>query len=229
MLKRIQDLTRILTAKDDSVEVCNALSQVEDLKTALTNIMMRLKSMSKCECIGMRLYDDKSNDYPYFLFDGFSNEFIQHENYLCGDHDCMGGNKNECFLECMCGCVLSDDCDKRYPFFTTKGSFWTNDTVKFIENANGVFIDKNKIRGYCVEKGYKSIALIPIKTSGGKIIGLIQFNDTNIDMFTLSMIEYLEILIDMVGLRIQSDLLKGKVLRFEDKLNDVKIQINDMT
>jgi hypothetical protein len=218
MLKKISDLLKNLERREDSAAICDTLYSVEDLKESLLNIMFRLKQVSKVSSIGIRLYNPDINDYPYYIYDGFTKEFIQKEYTLCKSEKC--NIYDECgksILECMCGYVLEGKIEGVPTFITTKGSFWTNcasDLVKY--EITDEFKETHSIRGTCVKEGFESIAMVPIRISNDKIIGLVQFNDKNPNMFTLELIQYFEILCDLIGLRIQSDLLKGQVLKFDE-------------
>ena len=75
----------------------------------------------------------------------------------------------------MCGDILSGRCDRSQPFFTARGSFWTNSATKQIARAtegDGHACTLNR----CHDEGYESVALIPMR-AGGTIFGLMQCND----------------------------------------------------
>ncbi len=90
----------------------------------------------------------------------------------------------------MCGNVLSGRVDPSLPFFTTRGSFWTNSTTKLLASTTNE--DRQaRTRNRCNGEGYESVALIPLK-AGEDIVGLLQLNDRREGRFTLDMIEHLE-------------------------------------
>jgi hypothetical protein len=218
MLKKISDLLKNLERREDSTVICDTLYSVKDLKESLLNIMFRLKEVSKVSSIGIRLYDPDINDYPYYIYDGFTKEFIHKEYTLCKSEKC--NIYDECgksILECMCGYVLEGNFKGNFSFITEKGSFWTNNSSILIKcEITEEFKIDHSIRDTCFKEGFESLAMVPIRISDDKIIGLVQFNDKNRDMFTLEIINYFEILCDLIGLRIQSDLLKGQVLKFDE-------------
>ena len=86
------------------------------------------------DAVAIRLRDGE--DYPYFLSDGFPQYFIEAENNLC--HRCENNEIiRDCddlpVLDCMCGNIIRGRFDSELPFFTAKGSFWSNGTTKLLQ------------------------------------------------------------------------------------------------
>ena len=102
-------------------------------------------------------------------------------------------------LECMCGNVLKGRFDPKFPYFTNKGSFWTNSTTQLLATMTR---DERRVvgrtRDMCHNSGYESVALIPMHVEG-RTLGLIQFNDPRENMFTPKKIEMYELIADHVG------------------------------
>ena len=98
----------------------------------------------------------------------------------------------------MCGVVISGRTDPSLPFFTEKGSFWTNSTTEFIKNTTEKE-RKTKTRNRCNIDGYESIALIPLK-SDEKIHGLLQINDMRKNIFNYDMIRVFEGIAASIGI-----------------------------
>jgi transcriptional regulator with GAF, ATPase, and Fis domain len=94
----------------------------------------------------------------------------------------------------MCGNVLKGSFDPRLPYFTNKGSFWTNSTTQLLK-SNSDNIDFSNTRNMCNYSGYESVALIPLRINQ-KTLGLIQLNDPRKDMFSLNIIENYELIAD---------------------------------
>jgi hypothetical protein len=169
-------------------------------KQILEEILKEIHSLSGCQSIGIRLHSD--GDYPYYVYEGFPKFFITKENSLCGGDD--KGNpvldeQGKPLLECMCGNVIKGRFDPKLPYFTPKGSFWTNTTTKFLQNVTE---DEKKFLGHtrnmCYHSGYESVALIPLQARN-KIFGLIQMNDSRENLFTPEAMERYECLADCVG------------------------------
>jgi len=189
------------------------------LKQVLTEILEEICSLSDCQSVGIRLHDN--GDYPYYVQEGFPDFFIHKENSLCAKDD----EDNPIFdedgnplLECMCGNVLKGRFDPKLPYFTEKGSFWTNSTTQLLETTT----EKERLtrtRNMCNYSGYESVALIPMR-AGNITLGLIQMNDPRENMFTLKEIENYEFLADRVGSVVLS------TLEIQEKMEDIFEWVN---
>ena len=151
------------------------------------------------EAVGIRLKEGE--DFPYYETAGFSDDFVQAEKYLCrrdalGKILCNGEGKP--ILECMCGNVICKRSDPAQPFFTEGGTFWTNSTTDLLASTS-LAERQGFTRNRCNRAGYESMALIPLR-SGDGILGLLQLNDRQRDLFTEPMISFLERLGDIIGI-----------------------------
>jgi signal transduction histidine kinase/ActR/RegA family two-component response regulator len=182
------------------------LNNFTELKDSLISTLSNLKVITGCEAVGIRLHDN--GDYPYYVYDGFPESFIEKENSLCDD------NEEGFSLKCMCGNIIGGKFDPSLSFFTKKGSYWSNNTYAQPINEAEQEWSKNK-RNYCINCGYASVALIPIR-SKNKIIGLIQLNDKKLDMFTNDIIEYIEMIGEHIGLAIENASLYSKLKKGEE-------------
>lgn len=155
------------------------------LKSVLVEILEKIRNLSECQSVGIRLHSN--GDYPYYVHEGFPNFFILKEKTLVSKNqdgqDILDEQGNPS-LDCMCGKVLNNNFDPKQACFTEKGSFWTNSTTELLGNAADQL---GKTRNMCHQSGYESVALVPLKADG-KTLGLIQFNDPRINMFTIKKI-----------------------------------------
>ena len=199
--------------------ICLELNNFTDLKSTLRTIILHLKKLTGIDAIGIRLHDE--GDYPYYVNKGFSQEFIQRENSLCA-RDKHGRrikiqNGKGYLLECMCGNIIRGRFDPKQPFFTEKGSFWSNNTSQLL--ASSTIEDRQgRTRNYCNTKGYESVALIPIKAKG-EILGLIQLNDKRVGAFTEDLIHFLEMIGGEIGLAVKNSLTFSKLQEAYDSTN----------
>jgi len=158
---------------------------------AIRDVVTLIKEFSGFEAVGIRLHE--GDDFPYFEANGFSEGFVQAENYLCV-RDKNGkqiyDSQGSPILECMCGNVLSGRTDPTLPFFTESGSFWTNSTTKLLASTRPEDL-QSPVRGRCNKAGYESVALIPLR-SGDQVVGLLQLNDSRPGRFTTEVIRFLE-------------------------------------
>src|ERR1017187_3844695 len=143
---------------------------------------------SRCEAVAVRLR--RGNDFPYAHALGFSEEFQVCENKLAS-RDCFGeiisDSTGAPTLECRCGEVITGRFDATQPFFTPHGSFWTNNAG----DDRLAACKPHARRGRCSGEGYRSIALIALKT-GKQRIGLLQLNDKRAGLFTQETILFWE-------------------------------------
>lgn len=134
------------------------------------------QEQSACEAVGIRLKE--GDDYPYYEARGFPQEFVTLENWLCTRDACgrpMRDSAGYPIMECMCGNVIQGRFDPSKPFFSAKGSFWTNCTTELL--ATSTEADRQaRTRNRCNGEGYESVALIALR-AGEERLGLLQMND----------------------------------------------------
>jgi len=191
------------------------------LRQILTEILGEICSISDCQSVGIRLHDN--GDYPYYVYEGFPDFFIIKENSVCArdnEDNLIIDEDGNPLLECMCGNVLKGRFDPTRPYFTEKGSFWTNSTTQLLKTTT----EKEMLartRNMCNYSGYESVALIPMR-AGNVTLGLIQMNDPRENMFTLQEIENYEAIADCVG----SVVLNA--LEIQKRMNDVFELVNKL-
>lgn len=209
--------------KELTLEIFRILNESSTLYDSMQRIVDAIKKDTGFDAIGIRLQNGE--DFPYYSQNGFSADFIATENMLvCSDttrEPCR--NKNgQARLECTCGLVLLNTADPAQPPLTIGGSYWTNNAPSLLNIPPNEEIRINP-RNTCVHKGYRSVALVPIKNKD-KVIGLIQFNDHQENCFSLELIESFENIALYVGeammLKQSEDNLKQLSLRLE-KLTEV--------
>jgi len=197
----IQDITGLKRAEEEReaqvafLRFINESRGTEELIHAATDFFQK---QSGCEAVGIRL--KKNNDYPYYETRGFSKQFVLSENQLCA-HDEAGhpicDSTGNPVLECMCGNVICSRFDSSKPFFTAKGSFWSNSTSELLASTSEV--DRQaRTRNRCNGEGYESVALIPLHL-GTERLGLLQLNDRHKGQFTQESIIRWELLVDYLA------------------------------
>ena len=141
------------------------------------------QEQSGCEAVGIRLKEDE--DYPYYETRGFPQEFVLLENQLCA-RDSAGvvvrDSAGSPVCDCMCGNVIRGRFDPSQPFFTARGSFWTNSTSELLASTTEAD-PQARTRNRCNGEGYESVALIAL-LSGEDRWGLLQLNDRRKGRFT---------------------------------------------
>jgi hypothetical protein len=191
------------------------------LKQVLAEILGEICTLTNCQSIGIRL--ENNGDYPYYVYEGFPDFFILKENSICAKDD--NGNyildeNGSPFLECICGDVLKGNFDPKLPYFTERGSFWTNSTTRLLDTtANKELL--RRICNMCHNSGYESVALIPMQ-AGNRTLGLIQMNDPRENMFTPKMIENCELIADRAGAVVVN------AIEIEEKMKDIYDLLNKL-
>ena len=186
------------------VRVFETLCSADGFRAAARALLREVSRATGCEAMALRVHDRK-DDYPYFVYHGFDESFVEKESALCArDADgCVARNEDGVpVLECMCGLVLSGKADPRAPFFTEHGSFWTNSTTDlFSQTSDG---DRGtKTRNTCNAWGYESVALVPM-FSGDRVTGLIQANSRERGRFDPTVIQFLERVARHAGLAVEA-------------------------
>jgi hypothetical protein len=184
--KRSLENTRLsdsVEKQDDSV-----------FKLAVQEILSRIRTISGCQSSSIRLQEN--GDFPFYIHEGLPNFFVVKETSLLvrDANDRLVYDQNGSpLLDCMCGNVISRHFDPTLPFFSKKGSFWTNSTTSLISSMTE---EQKKFvgptRNLCNYSGYESVALIPLKNDGN-IIGLVHLADPRENMFTVEKIAELEL------------------------------------
>ncbi len=195
------------------IKLLQYLNEPGELVNIIRKVLKAMQEYTGLEVVALRLQEGE--DYPYFVQYGFSDEFVQGENFLC-ERDKAGELVRDFTgspaLDCMCGNIIRGRTDPKLPFFTKGGSFWSNCTTELLATTT----EKERqarTRNRCNSEGYESVALIPIRTSVG-IIGLIQLNDRRKDSFNLEFIRSLEAIAITIGSAFERK-------KWEEKIKDV--------
>lgn len=199
ILRNITELKRAQIREQLARDCLDLLNRLSGKAATIRDILSLIKKALNFEAVGIRLKE--GDDFPYYETDGFPEEFLQAERYLCersATGEIVRDEQGNPVLECMCGNVLCGRTDPARPFFTGGGSFWTNSTTNLL--ASTTEKDRRaRTRNRCHGDGYESVALIPLR-AGDEIIGLLQINDHRRDQFTPEMIRFFEGLGASVGI-----------------------------
>jgi hypothetical protein len=206
-------------------EILGILNDPPSLADTIKYILTVIKKESGFDAVGIRLRS--GDDFPYFVQNGFSQDFLLTENTLIA-RDENGGpcrDKNgDISLECTCGLVISGKTDPTNPLFTKDGSSWTNNSLPLLD-LPAEKDPRLQPRNNCIHQGYHSVALIPIRANR-KIVGLLQLNDRKKDCFTLEMIHFYEGIAASIGFALMrkqaEEEREGLIAELQKALSEVK-------
>jgi PAS domain S-box-containing protein len=205
--------------KELTIKLLNLFNTGNDIPNTIRSIVELLQNWSGCEAVGIRMQD--GDDFPYYVTQGFPSSFVVLENSLCAFDETGELRKDgngKVVLECMCGNVIAGRFNPEMPFFTEKGSFWTNSTSELIQSLNSE--ELKSLRNRCNTAGYESVALIPLCSGDGNC-GLIQLNDRRKGAFTIEKIELFERLADSVALAFMQKKVKKDLQMNENRLKSI--------
>jgi PAS domain S-box-containing protein len=195
---RLLSLVRDISERKDAelrqqlaTKILARLNQISQRRELVRDVLALIKETIELAAAAIRLR--QGDDFPYFQVDGFSDDFVKSENYLCARDDngeLIRDAQGQPVVECMCGAIITGSADSALPFITDGGAFWTNSTSELLQSAS---LKEQQVatRNRCNLEGYESVALIPLR-SGDEVVGLLQLNDTKRGRFTAEMMRFFE-------------------------------------
>ena len=182
-----------------SADILGILNEPGELSEVVRRVLDIIKLATNADAIGIRL--KAAADFPYFVQNGFSRDFLLKENTLAArdrNGEICRDSEGNVSLQCMCGLVISGKKDPKNQLFTPGGSFWTNNSFPIL-NLPETDDPRLHPRNTCMYEGYASLALIPIRKGQLQIIGILQINAFRKDCFTLDIIQSLEQIAGHIG------------------------------
>ncbi|MFZ2630653.1 MAG: PAS domain S-box protein [Desulfosalsimonadaceae bacterium] len=179
------------TYRETGREILQILNEPGNMENCIRRVLAEVKARIGFDAVGIRLQDGE--DFPYFVQEGFSNDFLLTENTLIernANGEACRNPDGSVRLECTCGLVISGKTDPANPLFTRGGSFWTNDSFPLL-NLSPDDDPRINPRNQCMHHGYASMALVPVRNKD-RIVGLIQLNDRRKGRFSLESVELME-------------------------------------
>ncbi len=209
---------RGIRERETRLALLQLLNEQNDAHEMIKNITGFLQKRSGCEAVGVRLKE--GDDFPYFETRGFSQEFVRAESSLCQrdlDGQLVRDSVGNPVLECMCGNILSGRFDPSQPFFTAKGSFWSNCTTELL--ASNAAADRQARRlNRCNSAGYESVALFRLR-NGDETIGLLQLNDRSKGRFTPELLDFMESAADEIAIALAERQTQARLRESEERFS----------
>ncbi|MBU4479726.1 MAG: PAS domain S-box protein [Candidatus Omnitrophica bacterium] len=205
------------------VRILDVLNQRAPKVNTIQKIITLIKEFIQFDAIGIRVKEGE--DFPYYQTNGFPEEFVKAETYLCGRDqkgELIRDSQGNPYLKCMCGNIICGRTDPKKPFFTQRGSFWTNCTTELLATT-----PEARTRNRCNGEGYDSVALIPLR-SDDNIIGLLQLNDKRKNMLTPGLIEFFEEVGNCIGIALLHQEAEERLRQAEEKYRVMVEYSNDL-
>ena len=201
-------------------EILQIFSGLGTFSDSIHNILDVLKKRTGFDAVGIRLKN--RDDFPFYVQQGFSEEFLSKENSLVEytkSGEVFRDEEGKVRLACLCGLVLSGKTDPAHDFFTQKGSFWVNNSRPLLDIAPDNDLRFNP-RNQCIYSGYESIALIPIRAKE-EIIGLIHLSNKRKGSFSPHSIALLENIVSQIGESLLRKQAEVALQEERKRLNDI--------
>lgn len=149
-------------------KILEELQKAGSFQVAAEHLTKWARTFTGCQAAVLRLLaDDGSPWLGSCALDGPSSRFMRDEVLL---HT----------AECICGRVATGAVDPTLPFYTENGAFVWN-TLRDI-NKHFTPEELGSLRGRCLQEGYESLAVLPVKARG-KPIGSLHLADTRPNVF----------------------------------------------
>lgn len=206
---------RYVSEREATVNLLSFLNEQNMTHELVRGVTALLQNWSRCAAVGVRLKE--GDDFPYFETRGFPPEFVAAESSLCETDphgNAIRDSTGSPVLDCMCGNVIRGRFDPRLPFFTAKGSFWTNSTTRLLASTTEGE-RQSRTRNRCNGEGYESVALIPLR-AGTETLGLLQFNDRAEGRFTPELLAFLEGAADRIAITLAQRQTKRALAESEE-------------
>jgi len=105
---------------------------------------------------------------------------------------------------------------------TPEGSFRCDNTFEFVGKLSGE--EKSRFRGICVQTGFKSVAIIPIRYLD-KIFGAIHLADEKERKVSMKTVEFIESMTPLIGEAINRFNLEEEIRDSESRLRSLSSQL----
>ena len=221
-LGAVQDITDRKQADQDrevSIELLRRINASESAEELAGQIVQLLQERLDCQAVGIRFRQD--HEYPYLASRGFAPEFVAAEGRLCQGGCDAEGRPN---LACLCGGVIRGAPSPAACILTEHGSFWSNDASEWLEKNPEL---KSLVRGRCIDDGYRSIALVPLRF-GGENTGLMQVNDRRPGRLSAERVVFLERMAGKLAIAFARFRTQESLRKSEEKYRDLAESIRDV-
>lgn len=182
-----------------TIELLHLIHLSSNTGELMTRVMRFLADRSGCADVAIRLREFRGSSYVEKY--GFPNMNSHDEISLftLGDNEMVDqASPDNPMIQCLCGAIFEGMLAPANPYFTERGSFWTNSITEFTTwtNCNGL---SGGVWSGDSHNKYESVAIIPLCWEG-KIIGLMHMADCTRGRFNPRLISMLERLGDHLAI-----------------------------
>jgi PAS domain S-box-containing protein len=199
------------TAEERRRELTHALlglfAQKVTLKEYLDSVLEALRQWCGCEALAIRLLTGE-RQIPYAAWNGFSPAFIEREDRVAPESD-----------NCCCTRVFAQAYDAQDRLLLTPGGSYRLDDLP--RHIDGLPIAKqSRFRGSCVEFGFKSLAVIPVRYHG-ESIGVIHMADRRPNQFPAATVEFVESMAPLIAEAVHRFQAETELAKYRDHLEEL--------
>jgi PAS domain S-box-containing protein len=185
-------IARDITERRDTQKRAEVMNELLKLFTDaisrgeyLNSVCGLLRHWTGCNNVGVRV-TLPNNKARFEACDGYNEAFLKQERELSLDKD-----------HCICTRIIAGNPElSDLPSMTTHGSFYSNNLLQFVDSLADD--EKRLYRGICMNHGFKSLAVIPIRYRS-KLLGAIHLADQQESLVPLAKVEFLEKLGYIIG------------------------------
>ena len=190
-------------------------AQKASAKEYLDAVVETIRQWSGCEALGIRLINE-CQELPYESWTGFDPQFVTVEQQLSLDRDTC------CCIRAVSQAFEAQDRE----IVTPGGSFRCDDSAGHIRNLPPK--GQSRFRSNCVNFGYASLAVVPIRYRD-RTIGVVHLADRRPGQFPLATIEFIESMVPLIGEAVHRFKAEAELAHYRDRLEElVKQRTNEL-
>jgi PAS domain S-box-containing protein len=205
-----RDITE-LKAAEKRQSITNALTELfarkNSRKEYLNSTVEVISNWSGCRCVGIRVIDSDGG-IPYEACVGFDSEFQEMERCLSLTGD-----------PCLCIRAITQNPDEQdRAVMTSGGSFCCGNTQIFAQTLTSEH--RNRYRGTCIQRGFKSLAIIPIRYRE-QVLAAIHLADEREGVVSPNKVEFIESFAPLIGEAIHRFNAEAELYRHREHLEEL--------
>jgi signal transduction histidine kinase len=207
----MEELSKTDLSAESCIHATNALLKLYIRKSSrkeyLDSVMELIHDWSNCHCVGIRVLNTYGN-IPFESYVGYSKKFWDSENWLSIQED-----------QCACIRVIQGKPELQdLPAITPGGSFRLNNANEFFSALPEE--EKGRFRDVCLQSGFKSIAIIPIRYQES-VIGAIHVADEKEGMVPLKTVEFIESISPLIGEAVHRFSTEEELVKYQQHLEEL--------